>query len=73
MKLATHCPNCFQPGTAKLCPHCQYDRAALFEPLPAQILPPFTQVGDYTLGRMIGDGGFASVYTAYRRTDRLCG
>ncbi|GAB6141933.1 hypothetical protein JCM14076_26620 [Methylosoma difficile] len=59
----SHCPHCFKPSRQALCQACGFDRDRYVE--EAQHLALFTEIGgQYTLGRMLGSGGFAIVYIA---------
>ncbi len=70
---ATHCPDCFQPSSSAICPHCQFNRDEYLQKEAAlHYLPLFTTLGnDYVLGRVLGEGSFAIVYAALRIEDGL--
>ncbi len=59
------CYQCFQDkGESKICPHCGYDETADKERYP-MALPCGIEIGNaYTLGRVLGQGGFGITYIA---------
>lgn len=59
------CYHCFQEkGEAAVCPHCQYNDKESAERYPTA-LPPGIEIGSaYTLGRVLGQGGFGITYIA---------
>lgn len=63
------CYNCFQDkGDSPICPHCQYNAAENNGRFPSA-LPAGTVVGKiFTLGRVLGQGGFGITYVAQDNT-----
>ena len=59
------CYNCFQEkGDSPVCPHCHYNEAVNRERFP-MALPCGVEIGNaYTLGRVLGQGGFGITYIA---------
>jgi hypothetical protein len=72
-QLKTHCPNCFQLSSTKVCASCQFDKEAyLTDYAAAHHLPLFTRLEKgYVIGRVLGEGSFAIVYAAIREKDFL--
>jgi serine/threonine protein kinase len=71
-QLHTHCLNCFKPSQSDICPHCEFNREDYLQNKASlNYLKPFTSLGHYVIGRVLGNGGFSMVYTAIRPEDGL--
>ena len=59
------CYHCLQEiGDSSVCPHCQFSAAENKEKFPLALPPGITIGNDYTLGRVLGQGGFGITYIA---------
>ncbi len=66
------CPNCFKEGFQTRCDHCGY--VGIGQGENHLLLPPGTQLNNrYTIGRVLGAGGFGITYLAKdNQTGGLC-
>ena len=59
------CYHCFQEkGMAAVCPFCDYDPTGAEEKYPFALKPGSILNGKYTVGRVLGQGGFGITYIA---------
>lgn len=59
------CYNCFrEKGDTAACPHCHYNTAGERERFPMALAPGIEIGSAYTLGRVLGQGGFGITYIA---------
>ena len=68
------CWNCFREKDSDgVCPHCGYDPAKQRDRYPLALQPGSILNGRYTVGRVLGQGGFGITYIAqdYETKDRL--
>ena len=68
------CYNCFQTKpTSGVCPFCGYDPAGAEEKYPLALKASSILNGRYTVGRVIGQGGFGITYIAqdYQTKERV--
>ena len=65
------CGNCFNPIKNEPCPYCGYKKST-YKPEPGALPVESVLMGRYSVGEVLGKGGFGVTYKAYdTRNDRI--
>jgi len=67
------CPHCMQPSETEICPHCGKPVSYTAAPnhLPVGTVLNAHGLHSYSLGAVIGQGGFGATYIAYDQTSKI--